>query len=41
MLGLMPLEAGMLADLRRARPAGGVAALWPLARTLARRRKVT
>ena len=40
-LGLMPLEAGMLATAGGLAPAGGVAALWPLARTLARRKKVT
>ena len=40
-LGLMPLEAGMLATSGGLAPAGGVAAMWPLARTLARRRKVT
>ncbi len=40
-LGLMPLEAGLLAGAGALAPAGGVAALWPLARTLARRRSVT
>jgi 4-hydroxybenzoate polyprenyltransferase len=40
-LGLMPLEAGLLAGAGALVPAGGVAALWPLARTLARRRSVT
>ena len=40
-LGLMPLEAGMLAGAGALVPAGGVAALWPLARSLSRRRSVT
>jgi len=40
-LGLIPLEAGLLAGAGALVPAGGVAALWPLARTLARRRSVT
>ncbi len=40
-LGLMPLEAGLLAGAGALVPAGGVAALWPLARTLAARRSVT
>jgi 4-hydroxybenzoate polyprenyltransferase len=40
-LGLMPLEAGLLAGAGALVPAGGVAALWPVARTLARRRSVT
>ena len=40
-LGLMPLEAGMLATSGGLAPAGGVAALWPVARTMARARKVT
>jgi UbiA prenyltransferase family len=40
-LGLMPLEAGLLAGTGALVPAGGVAALWPLARALARRRAVT
>ena len=40
-LGLMPLEAGLLAGAGALVPAGGVAALWPLARKLARRRSVT
>lgn len=40
-LGLMPLEAGLLAGAGALIPAGGVAALWPLARSLARRRSVT
>jgi hypothetical protein len=37
----MPLEAGLLAGSGALAPAGGVAALWPLARSLARRRSVT
>ena len=37
----MPLEAGLLAGAGALAPAGGVAALWPLARKLARRRSVT
>jgi hypothetical protein len=40
-LGLMPLEAGLLAGAGALIPAVGVAALWPLARTLSRRRSVT
>jgi UbiA prenyltransferase family protein len=40
-LGLMPLEAGLLAGAGAVLPAGGVAALWPLARSLAHRRSVT
>jgi 4-hydroxybenzoate polyprenyltransferase len=40
-LGLMPLEAGLLAGANAPAAAGGVAALWPLARSLARRRSVT
>jgi 4-hydroxybenzoate polyprenyltransferase len=40
-LGLMPLEAGLLAGAGALAPAGAVAALWPVARTLARRRSVT
>jgi hypothetical protein len=40
-LGLMPLEAGLLAGAGALAPAGAVAALWPLARSLARRRSVT
>ena len=40
-LGLMPLEAGLLAGAGALVPAGGIAALWPLARSLARRRSVT
>jgi 4-hydroxybenzoate polyprenyltransferase len=37
----MPLEAGLLAGTGALVPAGGIAALWPLARTLARRKSVT
>ena len=40
-LGLMPLEAGMLAGTGAFAPAAAVAGLWPLARSLARRRSVT
>lgn len=40
-LGLMPLEAGLLAGSGAALPAGAVAALWPFARSLARRRSIT
>jgi UbiA prenyltransferase family len=40
-LGLMLLEASLLAGAGALVPAGGVAALWPLARSLARRRSVT
>lgn len=40
-LGLMPLEAGLLAGRGALVPAAGVAALWPLARRAARRRAVT
>jgi len=40
-LGLIPLEAGLLAGAGALVPAVGVASLWPLARTLARRRAVT
>lgn len=40
-LGLMPLEAGLLAGAGALVPAGGLAALWPLARALARRSAVT
>jgi UbiA prenyltransferase family len=40
-LGLMPLEAGLLAGAGALGPAGGLAALWPLARSLARRQSVT
>lgn len=40
-LGLIPLEAAMLAGTGRPATAGGVATLWPLARQLSRRRSVT
>jgi len=40
-LGLMPLEAGLLASEGRAGQAGGVAIAWRVARTLARRAAVT
>jgi 4-hydroxybenzoate polyprenyltransferase len=40
-MGLMPLEAGLLAGSGSVVPAAGVAALFPLARKLAKRRKVT
>ena len=40
-LGLMPLEAGLLAGADRPGRALGVAAMWPVARSLARRRAVT
>jgi len=40
-LGLMPLEAGMLAGAGGIAPAGAVASLWPVARSLSRRRSVT
>jgi UbiA prenyltransferase family len=40
-LGLMPLEAAMLAGTGQAAAAAVVAAAWPLARGLARRRPVT
>jgi hypothetical protein len=40
-LGLMPLEAGLLAGSGALPQAGGIAALWPFARSLARRRSVT
>jgi 4-hydroxybenzoate polyprenyltransferase len=40
-LGLMPLEAGLIAGSGALAQAGGIAALWPLARSLARRRSVT
>jgi 4-hydroxybenzoate polyprenyltransferase len=40
-LGLIPLEAGLLAGTGALVPAVGVAALWPVARTLSRRRAVT
>jgi 4-hydroxybenzoate polyprenyltransferase len=40
-LGLMPLEAGLLAGRGALLPAAGVASLWPLARRAARKRAVT
>jgi 4-hydroxybenzoate polyprenyltransferase len=40
-LGLMPLEASLLAGRRALISAAGVASLWPLARKLARKRAVT
>jgi UbiA prenyltransferase family len=40
-MGLMPLEAGLLAGTGSLVPAAGVAALWPLARRAARKRAVT
>jgi hypothetical protein len=40
-MGLMPLEAGLLAGTGSVVPAAGVAALWPLARRAAKRRTVT
>jgi ribosomal protein L40E len=40
-MGLMPLEAGLLAGSGSVVPAAGVAALFPLARKMAKRRKVT
>ena len=40
-LGLIPLEAAMLAGVGRPAAAGGLASLWPLARQLSRRRSVT
>ncbi len=40
-MGLMPLEAGLMAGAGSLGPAAGVAALFPLARKLSRRRKVT
>lgn len=40
-LGLIPLEAGLMAAQGRVRTAVAVAGLWPLARGLARRRSVT
>ena len=40
-LGLMPLEAALLAGRGALAPAAGVASLWPLARRAARRRTVT
>jgi len=40
-MGLIPLEAGLLAGAGSFAPAAGVAALWPLARRAAKRRSVT
>jgi hypothetical protein len=40
-LGLIPLEAGLLAGAGALVPAAGVAALWPLARKFAKKRAVT
>jgi 4-hydroxybenzoate polyprenyltransferase len=40
-LGLMPLEAGLLAGRGALMPAAGVASLWPLARRAAKKRAVT
>ena len=40
-LGLIPLEAGLLAGAGALAPAVGVAALWPVARKLSRKRAVT
>jgi 4-hydroxybenzoate polyprenyltransferase len=40
-LGLMPLEGSLIAASGALAPAAGVAALWPVARRLARRRAVT
>lgn len=40
-LGFMPLEGSLLAGLRKTVTGGAVAAAWPLARHLARRRAVT
>ena len=40
-LGLIPLEAGLLAGAGAIVPAAGVAALWPLARQAAKKRAVT
>jgi 4-hydroxybenzoate polyprenyltransferase len=40
-LGLMPLEAGLLAGNGAVAPATAVAGLWPLARSLARKKAVT
>jgi hypothetical protein len=40
-LGLIPLEAGLLAGAGSLLPAAGLAGLWPLARKLSRRRAVT
>jgi 4-hydroxybenzoate polyprenyltransferase len=40
-LGFMPLEGALLAGMRRTAAGAAVAALWPVARRLARRRAVT
>lgn len=40
-LGLIPLEAGLLAGAGALGPAAAIAALWPVARKLARKRAVT
>lgn len=40
-LGLIPLEAGLLAGAGALAPAAAVASLWPVARKLARKRAVT
>jgi len=40
-LGLIPLEAGLLAGSGAIVPAAGVATLWPLARKAAKKRAVT
>jgi 4-hydroxybenzoate polyprenyltransferase len=40
-LGLIPLEAGLLAGAGALGPAAAVASLWPVARKLARKRAVT
>ncbi len=40
-MGLIPLEAGLLAGAGSFAPAAGVAALWPLARRASKRRAVT
>ncbi len=40
-LGLIPLEAALLAATGALAPAAGLASLWPLARSLTRRRAVT
>jgi 4-hydroxybenzoate polyprenyltransferase len=40
-LGLIPLEAGLLAGTGSVVPAAGVATLWPLARRASRKRAVT
>jgi 4-hydroxybenzoate polyprenyltransferase len=40
-LGLMPLQATLLAGAGALAPAAAIAGLWPLARSLARRKAVT